>query len=78
MGTSQQVVISWWGPGIIPDGHILAHEEIDSIVCRPEEEDTIISTLQSTGWMKLFLNLHPKLVFDIYSVSGELSWATFG
>lgn len=72
MGTSQQVVISWWGPDLVPEEHLLAQEGIDSIVCRPDEEDTMITTLPSTGWMKLFLTVHPKLVFDIYSVSGEL------
>lgn len=70
------MVISWWGPGLMPKEHLLAQEEIDSIMCHPEDEDTIISTLQSTGWMKIFLNLYPKLVFDVYSVSGELNWAT--
>lgn len=73
MGTSQQVVISWWGPSLIPEGHLLGQEyNIDSIVCQPEQEDTLtmVTTMQSTGWMKLFLNLHPKLVCDVYSISG--------
>ena len=73
MGKSQQVVICWWGPGLMPEEHILAQEGIDLIVCRPEDEDTMITTLQSTGWMKLFLNIHPKLVFDMYSASGKFN-----
>ncbi len=74
MGKSQQVVISWWGPGKVPEEHLLAQEGVNSLICRPEDEDTIVTTLPSSGWMKLFINIRPKLVYDMYSVCGELNY----
>ncbi len=75
MGKSQQVVISWCGPGKVPEEHLLAQEGVDSLICCPEDEDTIVITLPSSGWMKLFiLNIRPKLVYDMYSVCGELNY----
>ncbi len=72
--TTEVVVLTWWGPTPIPSGHILAErKEINSIVCHPEEEDTLLTTQQSTGWINLLLHPHPHLVADVYSVSGESS-----
>jgi hypothetical protein len=51
----------------MPKDHLLSHEKIDSITCCPEDEDTMITTLPSTVWMKI---LHPKMVFDLYSDYG--------
>jgi len=70
-------VVSWWGPNPIPDGHILDDSEgheLNSVVCCPDQEDTMITTLHCTGWIKLLLRkAHPKVVADVYSTSGKLS-----
>ena len=71
IGTSEVVVIAWWGPGQIQRGHILGEPpEVNSILCHPEEEETLLST-QSTGhgWMNLLLKQCPLFVVDVYSIS---------
>ena len=73
IGTSEVVVIAWWGPGQIQRGHILGEPpEVNSILCHPEEEETLLST-QSTGhgWMNLLLKQCPLFVVDVYSISGK-------
>ena len=73
LATSKNIVVAWWGPTRIPDGHILKEEiEVNSVVCHPDEEDTLVSTLECTGWIKMLLmSQHPQVVYDVYSVSGE-------
>ena len=72
LATSKKIVVAWWGPMEIPETHILNDQDIDSIVCHPDEEDTLASTLACTGWIKLLvLSLQPKVAYDIYSASGE-------
>ena len=58
---------------MIPQGHILGEDpEVDSIICHPEEEETMLTTQQCcAGWMKLLLNQSPKFVVDLYSISGK-------
>ena len=70
LGTSDEVLITWWGPDPIPEGHILM-ESVNSIVCQPSEDDTCISNMNCTGWIRLMLGMHPNIVADMYSVSGE-------
>lgn len=76
VGVCIPIVISWWGPGPIPNGHILAdaeEHEMNSLVCHPDQEDTLVSSLPSTGWIKLLLSCtNPQVVADVYSTSGEL------
>ena len=72
LATSKKIVLTWWGPIQIPEGHLLNEEEVDSVVCHPDEEDTLVSTLECTGWIKMLLSSqHPQVVYDVYSVSGE-------
>lgn len=74
VGVCVPIVVSWWGPDPIPNGHILTDaekNEVNSLVCYPEQEDTMISSLSSMGWIKLLLRTHPKMVADIYSTSGK-------
>lgn len=71
LGTSEEVLVSWWGKELIPKGHILAEKpEVNTVTCHPEEEYTMLTTLHS-GWINFLLNLNPKFVADVYSVSGE-------
>ena len=71
--TTEAIVLTWWGSAI-PQHHILAErQEINSIVCYPEDEDTLLTTQQATGWINLLLHPPPQLVADVYSVSGESS-----
>lgn len=68
-------MISWWGPDKVPNDHILTdakENEINSVVCFTDQEDTMITDLQSTGWIKLLSTTHQKVVADIYSTSGRL------
>lgn len=69
VGTSEELVLTWWGPGSIPQGHLLL-EKVDTITCQPEQEDTLL-TAQCTGWMKLLMSQSPQFVADVYSESGE-------
>ncbi len=43
LGTSKGVVIAWWGYSTPPMCHILADQGINTIVCHPQEEDTMLS-----------------------------------
>ena len=72
VGESQEVVFSWWGPGPIPQGHIL-HEQVNTLVCQPEDEDTLLATTQCTGWIKLLAMQVSQFatVADAYSEAGE-------
>ena len=71
LGTSEEVVVAWWGQVSIPKRHILAEKpEVNVITCHPEEEYTMLTTVHS-GWINFLLNSNPKLVADVYSVSGE-------
>jgi hypothetical protein len=70
VGTSEEVVLTWWGPDPVPTNHILQNPKVNSIVCQVEDEDTLITTVQCTGWMRLLLNETPNFVADIYSESG--------
>lgn len=70
VGTCEQMVIAWWGASAIPQGHILVGK-MNSIICHPAEEDTVISSLQCTGWIKVLLASNPQCVADVYSESGE-------
>lgn len=68
--SSGDLVIAWWGSGKLPLGHILNLDpDIDTLVCHPQDENTIIAT-QPTGWMKILLKPKPKFVVDVYSISG--------
>jgi len=71
-GTSEEIVLVWWGPNTIPKGHIL-ESEMNTIVCHPEEEDTLMSDQQCSGWLKLvLLNIPAKeFVADLYSDYGK-------
>ena len=51
LGTSDEVLITWWGPDPIPEGHILM-ESVNSIVCQPSEDNTCISNMNCTGWIR--------------------------
>ena len=64
VGTSKEVVLAWWGP----EDHILQDPKVNSIVCQPEDEDTLITTVQCTGWIKLLLSQGSH---DVYSGSGK-------
>ena len=74
IGVYTPIVVSWWGPDPIPNGHVLIdaeEKEMNSLICHPDQEDTMITSLQSTGWIKLLLNsANPKVVADVYSTSG--------
>ena len=70
VGTSEEVVLAWWGPGSVPEDHILQDPKVNSIVCQPEDEDTLITTVQCTGWIKLLLSQGSQFVADVYSGSG--------
>ena len=59
------IVVSWWGPDPMPNQHILADAEVNSMVCH---EDTVMPM----GWIKFLLNnLQPNLAMDVYSTSGK-------
>ena len=75
VGTCEEILLSWWGPKSIPQGHILAEHEVNSIICQPEDEDTLLSDQHCTGWIKLLITspVPPKLVADIYSNYGKYS-----
>ena len=49
---------------------LLQEQGINTIVCHPEEENTMISA-QPTGWMVYLLN-NCTAAADIFSVSGQL------
>lgn len=73
VGVWTPIVLSWWGPSPIPSGHVLADADMNSLVCHPDQEDTLISNLESTGWIRLLLSsTNPQVVADVYSPSGEL------
>lgn len=79
VGTSTPIVICWWGPvDPVPNGHILAEDHrMNSLVCHPDQKDTLTSGSQSRGWIKLLLSsTNPQVVADVYSVSGELHLQT--
>ena len=63
--------MAWWGPNAVPEDHVLA-DKTNSIICQPAEEDTMISTLSCTSWIKLLIGANPQLVVDVYSESGEI------
>ncbi len=69
-------MLAWLGPGSIPSGHILlnvAGPGVNSMVCQPDLEDTVISSMTCTGWIKyLVTHSRPDYVFDTYSSSGKL------
>ena len=62
--------MAWWGDHT----HPLCREDpdINTIVCQPEEEDTMVAT-QTTGWMLYILKKHVCCVADLFSTSGKMS-----
>ena len=70
LATSKEVIIAWMGDGSPPAGHLLVeHHDVNSIVCCPQDEDTMVS-VQATAWLG-FLVGGAKHVADIYSKCGK-------
>ena len=65
LATSSDVVMGWWGEMQHP---LIQEQSINTIVCHPEEENTMISS-RPTGWM-LYLLKNCTAAADIFSVSG--------
>ena len=71
LGTSKEVLFAWWGSNAPPTGHLLSEgQDINTIVCHPLEENTLISE-QATGWMGYLLRQQPVMVADIYGTHGN-------
>ena len=70
LGSSTEILVAWWGN----HPHPLCRQDpdINTIVCQPDEEDTMVAT-QTTGWMHYILKKHTCSVADLFSVSGKMS-----
>ena len=60
--------MAWWGD----HSHPLCREtsNINTIVCQPDEEDTMIAS-QATGWIIYLLKRQVCHVADVFSTSGK-------
>ena len=70
MGTSKKLVLTWWGPNLLPPSHLLQQQEVNAIMCQPDDEDTLLSEQECTGCIRLLLD-QANFVADVYSECGE-------
>ena len=74
LGSSTEVVVAWWGEHTHP--LCRANPDMNTIVCNPEEEDTMVAT-QATGWIVYLLKRQKCCVADLFSPSGKGLTHTF-
>lgn len=43
VGTSEELVLTWWGPGSIPQGYLLLEKVHGHVTCQPEQEDKLLT-----------------------------------
>lgn len=68
----KEIVIAWWGKGHPPVGHLMSEgPHVNSIVCDPQVQETMITEESCTGWMNYLCKLKPKRVMDLYSEAGR-------
>ena len=70
MGTSEVVVLTWWRPILLPPSHVLQQQEVNAIMCQPDDKDTLLSEQECTCWIRLLLD-QANFVADVYSGGGE-------
>ena len=67
LGTSSEIVVAEWGnePSVL-----FQDSSINTIICLPEEENTMVST-QPTGWMSYLLHsIEAPRAAELFSDSG--------
>ena len=63
----KEIVVAWWGKGHPPVGHLMSEgPHVNSIVCDPQDQETMITEESSTGWINYLCKLKPKRVMDLY------------
>ena len=68
-----KIVVAWWGQDAPPLDHILSESpEVNSMVCFPQEEDTMITEeTDRLGWLTYMLKQSKKKVALVYSAAGK-------
>ena len=61
LATEKEIVVAWWGKGHPPVGHIMSEgPHVNSTVCNPQDEDTMVTEETCTSWIDYLCKLKPK------------------
>lgn len=68
----KEIVAAWWGSGNPPSDHALSEDpDTNSIMCFPQEEDTMVTEeSDGHGWIGYLLSHGVQKVADVYSAAG--------